>query len=238
MLKRLVGVGALFLAMVSLALAQVSDFDRYAADIGLLQRSDVATELELTVEQADKINALSQEFAARIEAETERLQGNPPESVVESVRRAVADAQQEFRGKVLDELDDEQIVRLRQLALQRAGDLSVLDDRVAAEIGLEEAKRAELEETYRDVQGRIESRQAEAFDPIIDEFEAKRPTDPEEVQAWRREFEAAINAKAQEIGPEIQAIASEYGQALQRNLDETHRAKLGELMGPRFQFRD
>lgn len=131
---------ALILAPLALLsnLALADAFDEQIASIQLLQSKPVQKELGITQAQRAAMNKYADEFNKKAEAYQADL-AKKSDGGKKQVQRDIAQETKmlgELKQKVLSQLSQAQIKRLRELSLQAVGVTALGDDAVAAKVGL------------------------------------------------------------------------------------------------------
>ncbi len=133
---------------------------RTSNPMGLLQRPEVQTHLQLTVKQKNELSGLTEQSRTAMrgrmremfrgqnqpgqENESREQRRQRMQEMAPQIRAVVTAFQGEMNEKVRAILTPEQAVRLHQLDLQRRGPLSMADPKVADELKLTPANRAEI----------------------------------------------------------------------------------------------
>jgi Spy/CpxP family protein refolding chaperone len=106
----------------------------------LLQREEVQTELKLTDDQKTKLSGLQQKMMEKMR---EMFQGGERPSQ-EKMRELFTKAAEDTQKEVDTILTPEQSKRLKELGVQRAGNMAVLNPVTAKELGLTEEQNAKI----------------------------------------------------------------------------------------------
>lgn len=179
----------------------------------LVNRQDVQKELGITVEQRSKLREMQEKMQSEMRA---RFQGGPGQQGqpggppdMEEMRRTMR-AQEEQSNKALGEvLSADQMKRLKELSVQRAGMRAVMSPDVQKELGLnaEQVKKVET----------LQTKQREAMQAVME-------------KARNQEIEFSEVRELMEKNGRI--MDEELGKVL----TDAQRGKLKEMGGKPFQF--
>ena len=120
----------------------------------LVNRSDVQKELGLDSGQKSKLEAMADRRREEMRARFEEMRNNgggnggPPdgEAMMKEMREREAKASKELA----DVLKPEQMVRLKELGIQRAGNYAIMNPDVQAQLGVTDAQKKQID----DLQGK------------------------------------------------------------------------------------
>ena len=134
------------LGMCSSAFGQAN----VGTELDLLRREDIRTQLGLTETQTQKIEessqagTISQDFFKPF---LEKMKGKTPEeqsAIREEMKQAVVKSKENVGLQALNLLDSRQLKMLRSIYISEAGYRSLTDARVAADLSLTDAQKAQL----------------------------------------------------------------------------------------------
>jgi hypothetical protein len=224
------------LAMVgSVALVRADlAFDRYVADIVILQDRMIQKEIGVTDAQRSKMNsfaeadrkkreALMKQFQKEAEAAQKAgKQYRPEESKVVALNVALKD-------NVIKVLTPAQTKRLRELTLQNAGITCLMDPKVAKEVGVAPATVTKLRNLYQEGLKKAAAIQEAAAKQVSPEFKDKKPKSQEEAQKLQQQFMEKVGKIA---GPKVQEVTKKTQAAMVALLSKANKDKLIALQGP------
>jgi hypothetical protein len=193
--------------------ARADDFDRHVADIHILQLKAVQRELGVSEDQRARMNQAADQNRADLKAYSQQLdasKGKPDESRVLSYYLQLKD-------QVLNDLTPQQVRRLREITLQRAGFVGLADGVVARRVGL---SAAQLKAVRQDiVSGEKQARELtdKIRKPIIARYKNANPKTNKEARAIMDKFDKEM---AHALGPKL------------KSLEQAHRRKMLALLTP------
>lgn len=221
------------LVLVSTAAFAAPDaFDKYAADITILQASEVQKELKVSQAQRNKLNVHAKWF----EAEQVKLRKtvDPKKGATEADQKKFSNLLNSFKDKVVAELSAVQLKRLREISLQNMGHVALLDDKVSAKVGLSKTQLEKLRNAYKAMAKKVSDAEVAAYKPINDKYKAKKPKDKAEEEKLRKAMAAEIQAAANKIKPTIQKLTAGYKATLDATLLADQKKKWSALQGVPF----
>ncbi|MCS7263611.1 MAG: hypothetical protein NZ805_02120 [Armatimonadetes bacterium] len=171
--------------------------------LGLLRSPQVQRELKITEEQRTKLEQLGEQLREKFRGLGQELRDLPPEERGKRVESMNAEVEKEL-AKVLDE---KQLKRLKQIALQFEGYAALARPSVAKEVGLTEGQLKQIREILR-----------EANEKRRDLFQQGPPADP---QARFQEMRKIRDWVDEQIG---------------KLLTEQQKQKWQQLVGEPFKF--
>lgn len=176
----------------------------------LAMRSDVQKEIAVTSDQRAKLEAMAEKRREEMQARFEEMRnggGGPPD------RGAMETNMREMEAKNAKQLAEvlsvEQIARLKELGIQRAGNMSVLNPDVQKELGITDAQKSQIET--------LQGKQREAMGAVMDKMRNG------EIE---REAMGEIMQKNNKI----------MGDELAKILSQAQRDKLKAMAGKPFKF--
>ncbi|MER3500565.1 MAG: hypothetical protein C4295_03645 [Candidatus Fervidibacterota bacterium] len=174
--------------------------------LGLLRNPQVQQELKLTEEQKQKLQGLTEQLREKFRGLGQELRGLSPEERPKRLAQVNAEVEKEL-AKVLKE---EQLNRLKQIALQVEGYAALSRPDIAKQVGLTEGQRKQVQE-------------------ILQEAAEKRRSLFQQGPGGDRQ------ARFQRF-QEWQKIRQWVDQQIERLLTEQQKKKWQELIGPPFKF--
>lgn len=212
--------------------ASAANFDYDVANVGLLMVKEVQTDIGITKAQKDKMNVHADWFNSQVKkiqtsyqaALKKDSKAKPP---VAQMNKLGAD----FKKKVLGVLTASQIKRLREITLQDAGNLALLDPIVAKKLGLTAAQQKGLKAKFASNSKKGAELQAKTFNPIREKYAKKKPKSEAEAkklsEAMRKEFDAA----AKKIKPQLEKLQKEWDAYVLQSLSKSQEASFKALKG-------
>lgn len=175
----------------------------------LLQREDVQGELKLTDDQKSKLSGIRDKMQDRMREAFQAAAGGggqpDREKMMAEMQKVTAEIQKEVDGI----LNEDQKKRLRELAVQRAGNGAVMMPDVAKELGITDAQKTKIQA--------LQQKQGEATQAL---FEKMRSGELDRDQ-MREKMEGNQKALDEEIG---------------KILTEDQKTKLKAMAGKPFTF--
>ncbi len=188
-----------------------------AQSLMLLRREDVQSEIKMTDDQKGKLDSLQSGAQDKFRAAFANMRqnaggGGDPEAMMKAAQTTMAALFEDLSKDALAILEPDQKKRLKELVVQAQGTLAVLQPDVDKEIGgLTPGQKAQIDDLQR--------RQDEANRNLI-----------EQVQGGEIDRE--------DMGNKMEANRKIMDQAVGKLLTEPQRAKLKEMSGKAFEFKD
>jgi hypothetical protein len=228
---KLAGTAALILAS-SITFAAPDAFDKYAANISILQAKPVQTELKVTQAQRDKLNKHANWFTA--EQKKLRDKVDPKKGPTADDQKKFATLLNTFKDRVVGELSAVQLKRLREISLQGMGHTALLDPEVSKKVGISQTQLKKLRTAYEAMMKKINDEQARVYKPINDKYAKKTPKTDAEKKAVRDAYLKEIEAVNTKIAPTIKKFADGYKATLDATLLPDQKKKWAALQGKAF----
>ena len=230
----------LFLVLVAFAAvtsqAQVDPFDYHCADVILLQAKEVQKELSINEAQRKKMNDAADTHRTRLTTYQAQQKAAKTKDTREQSQTKLKNYFDELKRGVFTSLSAAQLKRLREITLQRAGLLALLDDVVAKKIGLTGAPHDKFRKAFSDGAKEAGNIERATLKPIFDKYEgrmraAKTADERQKIEAQMRpELEAA----GKKIAPQIQKLQNETRQKLVGMLSASQKTTWQALLGKPF----
>ena len=224
-----IGIGA----MVQ---AQPDPFDYHCADVILLQAKEVQKELAITEAQRKKMNDSADTHRTRLTTYQAQQRAAKTKDTREQSQTKLKGYFDELKRGVFTSLSGAQLKRLRELTLQRAGLLALLDDVVAKRIGLTGASHDKFRKTFADGAKEASDIERANLKPIFDKWEskmraAKTVDERKKIEAQMRpELESA----GKKVGPQIQKLQNDTRVKLVGMLSAAQKSAWQALLGKPF----
>jgi len=225
-------------ASTSVAIGFADAFDERTANVALLQDKRVQTDLKISEAQRKKMNTHAEWFNKEAEkirqAWVKSAQGkNPPPAPPQAKMQAL---EQSLKSRVFKELSQTQIKRLREITVQQAGVLALLDDSVAKKIGLSATQVSALKARFKSNAEKAQKLQTAAINPINAKYKDKKPKDQKEAQALQAQYGKEIQAAAKKIEPQITKLRKEFETFVGTTLSASQKSAWSALKGKPFSF--
>lgn len=215
MKKTIVIVGLLALTCVTLAQGGGGQGRRFGMRFAgggmgmLVNRADVQRELGISEDQKTKLRELREKMQAERESQMEsfRTNGGPPDR--EAMMKAFREMEEKSTKALGEILTADQVKRLKELSLQRAGNRALMRPDVQKELGLTEDQVKKIEE--------LQNKQQEASRSIFEKVQ-NGEVDRSEVRELMEKNNRIMDEELAKV------------------LTEAQRAKLKEMSGKPFTF--
>jgi hypothetical protein len=221
---------------VCLVRAQIDPFDYHCADVVLLQAKPVQTELNINDTQRKKMNEAADVHRTRLTTYDQQQRAAKTKDTPEQARTKLKGFFDELKKGVFTALSATQLKRLRELTLQRAGLLALLDEVVAKKIGLTGATYEKFKKAFTDGAKEAQTIERTNLKPIFDKYEARMKA--AKTQEDRKKIEdlmrPELDAASKKIAPQIQKLQSETQQKLVGMLSATQKSTWQALLGKPF----
>lgn len=229
-------VFALLIALAAAcAFGQAADpFDFHCADITIMQLKPVQKELGITEAQRAKMNDAAATHRTRLttyDAQQKAAKVKDTQPQVQAKLRGYFD---ELKKNVLDSLNAAQLKRLRELTLQKAGLLALLDEIVAKRVGLTGAPYESFRKTFSEGAKAAGDIERTNLKPIFDKYAAKKPKDDAERKSLETAMRAELEAASKKVGPQIQKLQNDTQVKLVGMLSASQKAAWQALQGKPF----
>jgi len=229
----------LFFLVSICALAGAADsFDAHCGNIAILQRRDVQNEVGITSAQRDQMNKYADANRAKLVAYQKKLNGKTPD------RDVVNGYMLELKSDVDRVLTPAQLKRLRELSLQWAGLLGLMDKVVATKVGMSDAQYTKYRQTFMDGQSvvsKINSQIKEALKPLGEKYDklfapykGHEKEHQAEIKKLLQDFEKEAQPIRQRYAPQVQAITKETQQKMMAILTAQQIAAWKNLEGNKY----
>lgn len=227
---------SLLVALATVGFAQVDPFDFHCADVVLLQAKEIQSDLGVTEAQRKKMNDAADTHRVRLTTyEAQQKRANPKDTKEQSQKK-LRGYYDELKRGVFGSLNAAQMKRLREISLQRAGLLALLDDVVAKKIGLSGASHEKFRTAFTDGAKAASAIERANLKPIFDKYEpkmraAKTEADRKKVET---EMRPELDAASKKIAPQIQKLQGETQSKLVAILSAQQKAAWTALLGKPF----
>lgn len=213
-----------------------ADFDTDVANIALLQSKKIQTELKVTAAQratlnkhADWFNAENQKLVK--EAEALAKQGKQPtQAMMQKGNKIQAD----MKTKVVSVLSKWQKQRLREITLQGAGYLALMDPTVAKRVGLSSTQSANIRKEFEANGKKAGEAQQKAIKPIVDKYQGKKPKNAAEEQKLSAEFQKEMQAAQAKVQPTLKKLQDSFNAYVKKTLTAQQMKTFTTLQGPKY----
>lgn len=227
---------SLLMALAVAASAQIDPFDYHCADVILLQAKEVQTELKVTEAQRSKMNDAAATHRTRLttyEAQQKVAKTKDTQEQAGVKLKAYFD---ELKKGVFTALNAAQLKRLREISLQRAGLLALLDDVVAKKINLTGATHTKFRTAFTDGAKQAGNIERASLKPIFDKYEPKMKAakTAEERKKVEEQMRPELEAAGKKIAPQIQNLQNETQKKLVAILTPAQKNAWQALLGKPF----
>lgn len=232
---RTVAVAILALAGATMALA-ADAFDRNNANISLLQQREVQQDMGIGEDLRAKLNKHADWFngemkklqdAFQAEAQRTGKAPNPPEAKIQKL-------QQDFAKRVMGELNDKQIVRLRELTIQSVGFPALMNDDVAKKVGITDKQKQRLRTTFEAMMKKLNAEQEKVLKPIYDKYNAKKPENETEARKLQEDAAKEAEAASKKLEPTIKKLRDDWIITVKKTVKAIQLNRFEALMGKPF----
>ncbi|MBX3111723.1 MAG: hypothetical protein KF857_06910 [Fimbriimonadaceae bacterium] len=228
-------------------------FDYDIANFTILQDKQVQKDLGITEEVRAKLNKHAEWFNGELkvlDAAFKKVRESNPKA--QPPNDKVVPLQKELKKRVFADLTAAQIVRLREITVQSAGDAAVLDPRVGKAIGLSDATTKALRDRFQANAKKAQTYQQEInkeggelqqkyLKPLIEKYGNTQPKDQAESTKRQNEAKAALEPHKAEFEALQRKLQSRMGDLekdfhtfVEGKLDAKQKASLAKLKGKEF----
>jgi hypothetical protein len=232
MMTRLALLFALLCAVATAAAQKMDPFDFHVADVGILQVKQVQAELKVTEAQRGRMNQQAERHRTRVEAylkkmESEKKQVAPDDKTLMGYFR-------DLKQGVLAVLQPNQLKRLREISLQRAGLSALTDQTVAKRVGMSDAQLKRMRDAFTAGMNEVNKLQQDAFNGVMKKYENRKPKDEAEANALRKQVEGELQAAGKRIQPQVDKALKSTETRMLAVLDSKQQASWKSLQGAPF----
>lgn len=220
------------LALSAMSQAVVDEFDAYIADISILQLKPIQTELVVTEAQRNAMNKHADWFNAQSQAVNNQVKAK--KMTAEEANKLMANHLVSMKQKIVGELTATQLKRLREITLQRDGLLPLLDKKVADKIGMTEAQRKKLFDTYAANDKKAKEIQTTALKPIFDKYAKLTPRDDAEKKKLSDQMNKELAAANEKIKPQLEKLGKEFSDLVDTTMTAGQKTAFTNLKGKPF----
>lgn len=221
-----------FAAVVLLLTQDNYKFYEQIASVDVLQGKDVQAELKVTDTQVNALN----KYGGTYNSVAGRLKDGYQKGQVSKGEfdRAIQDAQEQLHTQILLELKKEQVVRLGQITLQRAGILAILNSTVATQIGLTEAQSKALRDGIQKTGREVAEVERAAKEPILLKYKAMEPKSDDEKKKLSESMENELAEANSKIQPDLKRLRKGFEDLVESTLTKAQMETWKQLKGPVF----
>lgn len=220
----------LLLCVAAFAGAQAPDpFDAHCADIVILQSKAVQKELGITKAQRDRMNLHAKEHQKTLDALQKKYQGSKADPQGDLFKAFGI-----LKSGVLQELTPTQVVRLRELSLQKIGLIALCDPIVAKKIGLSDAQVTKLRTTYDEGFRKFNEIDQGAAQKVLQPYGNVKPKDKAEADRINEEVKRKLLAARNGVAPQLKTIRDTYDRRMRAVLSPAQLNLYNSLRGKPF----
>ncbi len=213
-----------------------ADFDSDVANIALLQSKPIQTELKVSAAQRATLNKHADWFNAenkKLSAEAEALakQGKQPTQALINKGTKLGDT---MKTKVLAVLSKYQKQRLREITLQGAGYLALMDPIVGKRVGVTADQTSKIRKQFEASGKKAGEIQQKAIKPIMDKYKDKKPKNAEEQQKLATQFQGEMGAAQKKVEPQLKKLQDEFNAFVKKTLTAAQMKTWNGLLGAKY----
>ncbi len=221
-------------ALALAGLVMADQFDTNLASIQLLTDKRVQTELKVNEAQRKKMNSHAAEFNKQAEAYRKEMEkksdgGKKP---VQPDRQREMQMLTSLKAKVLGELSQTQIKRLREISLQAVGVTALGDAEVGKRVGINETQRTQIQKLIR--KGLEDANKVVADANKRAENSLKPAKTQAEVAKWQQDFQKKSMEEQRKAQPQIEKIRTQTISSVLAVMNDKQKAAWKALLGAPF----
>jgi hypothetical protein len=197
----------------------VDSFDYHCANIALLQDAQVRAEVGISEAQRTQMNKFADAHRARLLTYQKKLAGKAPDMQV------LSGYLEDLKRNVVGTMTAPQVKRLRELNLQAANLIGLLDQTVAAKIGMVGAQFTKYKNNYINGKNSAENILRQAILPIDQKYQrlaapykGKEQQHKAELEQLGKQYQAEVESARKAVQPRVDAITKQTQQQLQSSL--------------------
>ncbi|HVT12695.1 MAG TPA: hypothetical protein VHE55_10550 [Fimbriimonadaceae bacterium] len=227
---------SVLLVLLGAAIAgAVDSFDYHCANIALLQDKSVQKEIGITATQRAQMNKFADAHRARISSYQKALNGAPPE------RKVLDGYMDDLKKQVIGVMTVAQVKRLRELNLQAAGLIGLLDKVVATKVGFSDAEFNKYKDTYLEGRKKAETLFRNAIVPLDKKYQnlaapykGHEKEREAELKALSDKYVVEAKAAEKRIKPQVEAITKATEEKMRTLITAKQKATWLALQGKKF----
>ena len=229
---------ALLPALVMATFATADAFDERVANVALLQAKPVQKELKISETQLKKMNTHADAFNAEAKKINEEYQKNASkgESAMKTAATKMQAAEQRLKSKVIKELSQVQIKRLREITVQQAGVLGLMDENVAKKVGINATQLNNMRNRFKSNAEKAQKIQQNALGPINSKYAAKKPKNEAEAKTMQEAYQKEMQAAAKKVEPQLAQLRKDFETYATGLLSATQKTAWNNLKGKAFKL--
>lgn len=215
------------------ALAQSAAFDLKIADVTLLTLSEIKKELAVTEPQRARMNVAAKPYndlSKKLRDKYEGKEKGPSKAELDQL----TSTQQKMRAGVLAVLTPSQLKRLREITLQDAGIVCLVDPDVSKEIGISAQTVKNMQAKFQNGVNKSSKLMADAEAKVQKEFANKKPKNQTEADKLRQDYGRRIDAEIKRISPQLNKIKADTEASVMGMLSAAQKSKMQALLGKPF----
>ncbi len=221
------------------------NFDYDISDFRYLQAKEVQADLGITEDQRTRMN----KHAAWFESEMKVLQSayakaREKDPKAPAPNDKLMDDQKEMKRRVLGELSAAQITRLREITLQDAGPMGLLDARVAKIVGLTSDQSKKLKDKITENNKRAselaqkgQNIEQDAIKPLYEKYKGAKPDDKQAQKAFQEDAQKALKPHEKELKglqDQLNGLREDFDTFVSKTLTDGEKKVFTQLKGKPF----
>lgn len=225
----------IFVGVCLLAGATVyANFDYDVCNIGLLQAREIQKDMGVSEAQRTKLNQYAdwfndqnQKFQKMAEKYAAKKKAPPALMNYEGMRLL-----REMKRRVMSVLTAKQVIRLREITLQQAGYLALMDENVGKKVGLSTEQIKKIRSRFESDSKAAAAAENKHMQPIANKYKDKNPEKLSEAE--KKAFEKDVQSAQEKIGPALEKIQDAWVTFIKATLSEKQMSTFENLQGPPF----
>jgi NAD/NADP transhydrogenase alpha subunit len=223
-------------SLAAIALAQSGGFDAYASNIMILMDRKVQDEIGVNESQREKLNVHADWFnKGREKLAKDFTESQKKDKEAKPPVEAASKMEEEFKTKVVKDLSQGQLKRLREITLQATGPVVLLDERVSKEIGMTQAQLNKLRKAHEAGQALGAMIERRALGPIVQKYQKQEPKTEEARKKAAEAMNKEIGRARLSASVLLNLVGGSYAAIMQTTLTEGQKKDFRELLGKPFQ---
>lgn len=233
MTKRICLLIVCLLAACSFAAQHIDSFDAHVASIKVLEDKQVQAELGITAAQraqmdtyADQFNLQEKNYLAQLKAQGKPEPSSPDDRMIAMVTT--------LKQKVLTVLTAAQLRRLREISLQAFGLNGLLDETIAAKVGLSKDQVLKMRKIYEDGSAKASDMMSKAMQPVDAKYKNAAPKTAADKEKTKNAYLSDSNAAFNKVMPDVQKVRDQTEKQMLAVITPKQKATYLALQGKRF----
>ncbi len=217
---------------------RADEFDNHVSDVALLQVKAVQKEVGISDAQRARLNVHAGAHKSKLVAYETKLKAEMQRSKkqIQLDQKVLMGYFSTLRSAIIKELKPAQTKRLRELTLQRSGLVGILDQKVAAKVGVSNSQLEKMRSAYVAGAKQVAEIEQKALNKILVQYKDKKPKDQTEANKLQKEAGQKIESERRSIQPTVVRIQNGTRDKMLAVMTESQKNAYKVLQGKTFDW--